>query len=43
MRLFVSDHAFVRMGNWHPDLKQFVPIVRGALDAVEAMKAGSLN
>jgi len=25
VRLYVTDHAFIRMGDWHPDLKQFVP------------------
>lgn len=25
MRLSVTDHAFLRMGDWHPELKQFVP------------------
>lgn len=38
MRLLVSDHSLVRMGDWHSELKQFVPMVRGPLDAVEAQK-----
>lgn len=38
MRLLVSDHSFVRIADWHPDLKQFVPMVQGALDAGEAQK-----
>lgn len=25
MRLYVTDHAFVRMADWHPDFRQFVP------------------
>ncbi len=38
MRLQVTDHAFVRMADWHPDLRQFVP-TRFPLDAENAQRA----
>lgn len=25
MKLHITDHAFLRMGDWHPDFKQFIP------------------
>ena len=48
MRLHVTDHAIVRMGDWQPDLKQFVPRnlvldvpqAQGVLNALHVFLAG---